>query len=452
MAFITDKQTLDDLGIFGKPGSDSVYSLFNRTCTAGGAALLEEMFNYPLSNAEAMNDRLMAIQRFAIQKINFPYTPDLFGLTEHYLQQTDERTKLTHEHNTIGKKFLHFIQSDADYKLLHKGVLALREIIITTWNFLHSLSPDDASSFTAEKISIIALLHEEPLMGLVHQKKNHTLSHAEVAEFDTVFRFKKRSEIKQILHFIYRLDVYIAVATVAVEKRFCFPKAFSEKSEGLRLTQAWHPLLKNAVPNTITITAEKNIVFLTGANMAGKSTFMKTLGIAVFLAHMGFPVAAEKIEFTVMDGLYTTINLADNLGAGASHFYAEVMRIKKIAKELAIAKNLLVIVDELFRGTNVKDAYEATIAVITSFAKRRASLFVISTHIIEAGEVIKETCTNSQFLYLPTTMNGNVPIYSYQLKQGITNDRHGMVIINNEGILDILQPEKKQMVNELRNG
>jgi DNA mismatch repair protein MutS len=452
MAFITDKQTLDDLGIFGRPGNESVYSLYNRTCTAGGAALLEEMFNYPLSNAEAINDRLMAIQRFAIKRMSFPFKPGLFGMAEHYLQQTDERTKLTHEHNSIGNKFLHFIQSDAEYKLLHKGVLAVREIIITTWQCLHSLSPDDASSFTNEKNSIIELLQEEPFLDLVNQKKNHVLSHAEVAQFDTVFRFKKRAEIKRILHFIYRLDVYIAVAGVAVEKRFCFPKALQEKSVGLKLEKAWHPLVKNAVANTISITAEKNIVFLTGANMAGKSTFMKTLGIAVFLAHMGFPAAAGKIEFTVMDGLYTTINLADNLGAGASHFYAEVLRIKKIAKELAISKDLLVIVDELFRGTNVKDAYEATIAVITSFARRRSSLFVISTHIIEAGEVIKDTCANSQFLYMPTTMNGNVPVYSYQLQQGITNDRHGMVIIKNEGILDILQPRSQKIMHELRNG
>ncbi len=72
--------------------------------------------------------------------------------------------------------------------------------------------------------------------------------------------------------------------------------------------------------------------FLTGANMAGKSTFIKPLGIAMYLGHMGFPVPASRMEFAVRDGIFTTINLPDNLSRGASHFYAEVLRIKNVAE------------------------------------------------------------------------------------------------------------------------
>jgi DNA mismatch repair ATPase MutS len=91
----------------------------------------------------------------------------------------------------------------------------------------------------------------------------------------------------------------------------------------------------------------------------------------------------------------------------------------------------------------VKDAYEATIAVIEAFSKKNASLFVVSTHIIEAGEVIGSTCSNAQFLYMPTSMKENVPVYSYKIQPGITNDRHGMIIIQKEGILDLLRGTKK---------
>jgi DNA mismatch repair ATPase MutS len=174
--------------------------------------------------------------------------------------------------------------------------------------------------------------------------------------------------------------------------------------------------------------------------MAGKSTFMKSLSMAMYLAHMGFPVAARHMRFSVLDGMYTTINLPDNLGMGASHFYSEVLRVKKIAAELK-HKHLFVLFDELFRGTNVKDAAEATIAVTEAFAKKSHSIFVLSTHIIEAGEELKKRCANIRFLYLPTRMEGNKPVYSYKLEDGITEDRHGMVIINNEGILDILKNE-----------
>jgi DNA mismatch repair ATPase MutS len=172
--------------------------------------------------------------------------------------------------------------------------------------------------------------------------------------------------------------------------------------------------------------------------MAGKSTFMKSLSIALFLAHMGFPVAAAHMEFAVLDGIFTTINLPDNLGMGASHFYAEVLRVKKVAQELSQGKQLFIVFDELFRGTNVKDACEATIAITEAFARQRNSQFIISTHIIEAGPVLQQTCANVHFIYLPTRMNNHQPVYTYTLEEGITDDRHGMIIINNEKILEML--------------
>jgi DNA mismatch repair ATPase MutS len=231
----------------------------------------------------------------------------------------------------------------------------------------------------------------------------------------------------------------MAVAKTASERGFVFPKALPADRHLVKLDGVYHPQLKQAVPNSIHILPGGNVIFLTGANMAGKSTFMKSLSIALFLAHMGFPVAAAAMEFSVLDGIYTTINLPDNLGMGASHFYAEVLRVKKIAHELSLNKKLFIVFDEMFRGTNVKDAYEATIAITTAFASRTNSLFVISTHIIEAGEVLKQRCANVRFLYLPTRMNGHQPVYTYTLEEGITNDRHGMIIINNEGILNILE-------------
>lgn len=173
--------------------------------------------------------------------------------------------------------------------------------------------------------------------------------------------------------------------------------------------------------------------------MAGKSTFMKTLGVTLFLAHMGFPVPAKQMEFTVQEGLFTTINLADNLNMGYSHFYAEVLRLKKVAEHVNRAGNMVIIFDELFRGTNVKDAYDATVAVTTAFAEKRNCTFIISTHIIEAGEELRKTCDNINFVYFPTIMNGPMPTYTYRLASGITNDRHGMMIINNENIIGIIK-------------
>ena len=172
--------------------------------------------------------------------------------------------------------------------------------------------------------------------------------------------------------------------------------------------------------------------------MAGKSTFMKSFGIAIYLAHMGFPVAAESMTFSVQDGMYTSINVSDSLDKGYSHFYAEVLRVRHVAEEVSRSRNLVIIFDELFKGTNVKDAYDATVAVTEAFGENRNCTFIISTHIVEAGQTLKGQCPNMLFVYFPTIMDKQVPRYTYKLQDGISSDRHGMMIIVNEGILDIL--------------
>jgi len=97
----------------------------------------------------------------------------------------------------------------------------------------------------------------------------------------------------------------------------------------------------------------------------------------------------------------------------------------------------------LFRGTNVKDAFDATVTVAEAFAEKRDCTFILSTHIIEAGEVLKEKCDNINFVYFPTIMKEQMPEYTYRLTQGITNDRHGMMIIGNENIIGILKSRKQ---------
>jgi DNA mismatch repair ATPase MutS len=235
------------------------------------------------------------------------------------------------------------------------------------------------------------------------------------------------------------MDVYISVAAVATEKGYIFPEAIDRELHSIHLVNVYHPQLDKPIGNSISVAPDSNVVFLTGANMAGKSTFMKSLGIALFLAHMGFPVAADKMQFSVRDGMFTTINLSDNLNMGYSHFYAEVLRVKKVAEQLQANRNIFVIFDELFRGTNVKDAYEATVAITAAFARKTNCMFVVSTHIMEAGDTLKPKYKNINFVFLPTKMDKQKPVYTYKLEQGITEDRHGMVIINNEGIIDILK-------------
>jgi DNA mismatch repair ATPase MutS len=365
MVFTTDKQTLDDLNIFGRQGGESIYQVFNRTSTRGGALILEELFRYPLSHPDAINRRSGIIRGFT--GTEFPFSPALFDAIDSYLSNTDERTKLPTDERSITSRLSQLIAVDADTALIYKGVAALVQLLKAITLFLASIPTGSAHPYDEERSAILRLLQEPDLALVIAHPEKVKLAHNTIAAYDLLLRFRHRDTIQQILQYVYRLDVYCSIARVARERNFVFAKALPKQRFSVSIDGVYHPQVKGAVPNSIEISPGNNVLFLTGANMAGKSTFMKSLSIALFLAHMGFPVAAARMEFSVLDGMYTTINLPDNLGMGASHFYAEVLRVKKVAGELQQGKNIFVVFDELFRGTNVKDAHEASRTVSLSY-------------------------------------------------------------------------------------
>ena len=430
MLLDTDEQTLTDLGIFGKGDAGGIYDVYNHTHTRGGEAVLAQLFRNPLADREAINRRSSIIGNFARMKTVFPFDAVVLDMTEKYLMHADDRQKQASPQGALSEKEI------------HSGVVAVIAFLQSLRTFINREELRGMEVYAPEREEIAALLAAPALQPALAEKTKGKLSYTAVTAFDVLFRVRERQKIEQLLAYVYQLDVYLSVARVATERKFIFPRALDKGSCTLTLEGVYHPELKKPVGNTITMNTGQNLVFLTGANMAGKSTFLRSVSTALYVAHMGFPVAARSMEFSVMDGMYTTINLPDNLGIGASHFYAEVLRVKKVATELGRGKSLFVLFDELFRGTNVKDAHEATVAITNAFAGKKDSLFIISSHIVEAGEDLRQR-SNIGFLYLPTRMNGHVPEYTYTLERGITDDRHGMIIIRNEGILETLTNGRK---------
>ncbi len=443
MSFKVDHQTIGDLKIIGGAREQDVYGLFNRTKTRGGAAMLKDMFLYPRSREEEITGRVNIIRYFKEKGMVFPFQSSVFDTIEHYLGNTDERTRLSLHEDNLQRKFNNLIGSDTDYQQLNKGAIATLSFFVDLKSFLEKLGDNGSVSELNKDVKAIQDTLSLPDFSFFKEldKKPNKLSYSKTAHYDKLLRFTLNKEIQKLLYHVYGFDVYIAVAETANTYNFSFAEIEHTDGNLIELNEVYHPLVPNAVPNSIKIDENNNMVFLTGANMAGKSTFMKTFSIAVYLAHMGFPVPAKGMRFSIQNGMFTTINLADNLNLGLSHFYSEVSRVKKVAESVNQNDRLIVVFDELFRGTNVKDAYDATIAVADAFAGKRNCTFIISTHIIEAGEELKKLRDNIKFLYLPTVMEGNVPRYTYQVEEGITGDRHGMVIINNEKILEILKKD-----------
>jgi DNA mismatch repair protein MutS len=197
-------------------------------------------------------------------------------------------------------------------------------------------------------------------------------------------------------------------------------------------------LLKQPVSYDLELNPGHNFLFLTGANMAGKSTLIKAVGSAVFLAHLGMGVPAQEMTLTLFDGLLTNINVVDNIAKGESYFFNEVQRVKNTVDKINNGKKWLVLIDELFKGTNVQDAMKCSLTVIKGLIKIKNSLFILSTHLYEIGEELKQY-PNISFRYFETTASDDQLEFSYQLKEGISNDRLGYLILRREKVLDMLE-------------
>ncbi len=440
MGFNIDKQTLQELNLLGKFKSGSVYGLFNKVETSGGEHLLSNMFQHPLEEVTAINERSAIFQSFEKTGTKFPFDVQQLGLMNDYLDPDAGKNKLLTLTDLFVKKILAMLTRDERYKKIIQGLQAVIVTLSKCHQFLSTIRGTDiCTGVFGSRIKAIELLLSEPKLEALRLIDIYkTLPLTVLANYDHLLKNGLRKQMKEVLTFIYELDVYIAVSSVSKEKDFSYAKALPGEDNLLEVTGLYHPCINGAVGNPLSLHRKTNVLFLTGANMAGKSTLMKSIGINLYLAQMGFPVAAKEMRFSVREGLYSSINVSDNISEGYSHFYAEVIRVKQAAEAAASGQRLLLMFDELFKGTNVKDAYDGTLAVTQAFAEYEECLFIVSTHIIEVGEALQGT-SNILFGYMPTIMDGNHPHYTYQLTEGITEDRQGMLIIQNEGILELLQ-------------
>lgn len=439
MAFIIDKQTLVDLKIFNKPQSDSIFGIYNKTQTRGSAKILEDMFRYPLSDADKIGERISIFEYFMGKDIWLEdwFNSEWFDAIEHYLSDTDQRSKLKAHDNSLRRRINRIIGADIAYSMIQKAILSTISVCKVAERWANQLS-DAPAPLQREREELSELLKSDTFAWVNSVEAKH-LDYKKVAHYDELLRYQGILEFRRLLEILYRIDTYRSVAKVGVNRGYVLPKVLTNGEEELYVKDLRYPLLDSAISNTVSIRSDQKVVFLTGANMAGKSTFMKSFGIVIFLAHMGFPVPASEMSFSVFNGMYTTINLPDNMHVGLSHFYAEVRRLRKVADQVNRFGKFVVIFDELFRGTNVKDAHEATVEVMKAFASRNDTVFMISTHIIEAGEELKSASDEIKFVYFPTIMNPTgKPTYTYKLSEGISSDRHGMMIIKNEKIIEIL--------------
>ncbi|MFV0591678.1 MAG: MutS-related protein [Draconibacterium sp.] len=434
--FDLDKQTIKDLEIFvDNRSANSISNFYSQTKTMGGRRFLHQLMKNPITDINELGQRTALIQFISETGFDLPISSGQFEFIEHY-----KRLNTAPLRNNFVDAFLqnlsYRINPNNTYYIIKTGVQQLVYLMVQLKEKFEGLTETEIPAKLAFIQKEILELTQHRNFKAIYTKRLK-ISWPLLNKLDQLFRKKYKNKLHKIIELIYSLDAFISIAKVAGQKQLAFPEYTDSSSPSLLLEAFYHPLINNAVPYSINIQEPSNLCFLTGPNMAGKSTFLKSVGLAVYLAHIGFPVPAKKMTTSIYNGLITTINLSDDINLGYSHFYSEVHRIKETVLKIKNKKRLFVIFDELFRGTNVKDAFDGSLLIIKSFANIPESTFFISTHITEVAEKINHL-KNIQFKFFDSKLVDNIPVYEYKLENGISHERLGMYILRKEKIIEIL--------------
>ncbi len=282
------------------------------------------------------------------------------------------------------------------------------------------------------------LMNKPIVIELAKRETMKQFSWNEIIHFGNYLKDHYRHSIQDLSNIYGRLDAWYSMAFSVQKFSLSFPVFVNQPQPLIDAQELYHILLPTPVPYDVHMSKESNFLFLTGANMAGKSTFIKSVGTAVFLAHLGMGVPANNMKLTLFDGLLSNINVVDNIVKGESYFFNEVQRVKNTILKINNGKKWLVLIDELFKGTNVQDAMKCSSTVIKGLIKIKNSLFILSTHLYEIGQELKEY-PNISFKYFETAVKEDQLEFSYQLKDGISNDRLGYLILKREKVVDLLE-------------
>jgi DNA mismatch repair ATPase MutS len=281
-------------------------------------------------------------------------------------------------------------------------------------------------------------LREEPLRQLADTEPGVKFTPPQNLYYAYHLRRDYKSAILELIDIYSRLEAWYSMAMAVKTYNLQFPQFVEAEGPFLRTDGLYHVMLQHPTAYDLVLEPKHNFLFLTGANMAGKSTLIKAIGSAVFLAHMGMGVPARSMQLSLFDGLLTNINVADNIAKGESYFFNEVQRIKNTIQKINDGRKWLVLIDELFKGTNVQDAMKCSLAVIKGLIKIRDSVFILSTHLYEIGDELKPY-PNITFKFFETKVHEDQLEFSYQLKDGISNDRIGYVILRREKVVEMLE-------------
>lgn len=211
----------------------------------------------------------------------------------------------------------------------------------------------------------------------------------------------------------------------------CLP-IVSKLQNDIQAKNLGHPLLNNENRICNDLELNNNIIIISGSNMSGKTTFIRTVGINMILACAGSYVCAEQMTFSMMK-VITSMRISDALIDGISTFYAEIKRIKEIIDAAEVDKNLLFLIDEIFRGTNSVDRLKGAEEILRKLYKLGVC-GIITTHDLEVCKLENEYKGIMNYSFYERYSNDEI-FFDYKMKKGVSKTTNAQYLLKKVGII-----------------
>jgi len=435
-----DEHTFKDLEIFeSETGDASLFDFCNLSRTSGGAATLRRRMERPWSVAARIRSTQEAIAFITAQRQVFAELPSVYvtGGTEAYMQEIlpalDYRNQLDFALGVFQIWFNH----DSHYFSIVRGVQATCRLVQALRVFIDQAELARSAGELRPLVREMRKLLARPKLSQVPDYDVGGWGTWRMLRLDQVLRVQEKATITRLLALIFEMDALVAMADATRKYGFVLPR-IEEGPLRVHAEGLVHPYLEKAVANPVELNQENRVLFLTGPNMAGKTTYLRAFATALYLAHLGMGVPASRFRFAPVQWLFSSISLTDDLRRGVSYFRAEALRVKAVAQAVAEGQRVVALMDEPFKGTNVKDAFDASLAILERFSARENCLFMFSSHHIELNDHLGVTGGQVDCRYFEAVESGDRLHFDYLLRPGISEQRLGMRVLREEGIFDLL--------------
>lgn len=438
---VLDAHTLKDLEIFGsEEGQTTLFEFCNHTRTEGGAKALKRRMEFPWSTADRIRATQESVSYILLNRQAFTKLPSAYASTRTEYYSHEVMPIVIHANAlefTFGA-FSLWANHASHYLSIVRGVQIACRLIRALREFLSREELASAQGELAPLIEEMRTLIDRAGFDLVPVEEVGSWAWR-ILRLDQVFRLQEKETLARLLVLIYEIDALVTMADVTRDNEFILPDIeegpLRVLAEGLI-----HPFLEKPVPNPVEIDQQRRVLFLTGPNMAGKTTYLRSFATAFYLAHLGMGVPAKSFSFVPAQRLFSAISLSDDLRGGISYFRAEALRAKAVAKAISEGHRVVAIMDEPFKGTNVKDALDASLAILERLATKKDCLFMFSSHLIELSDSLSATnqidCRNFE-----AEEGGGKLRFDYLLRPGVSSQRLGMRVLREEGVFDLLDAD-----------